>query len=91
MVVPGAVAITFSVAAVPIGAETDAGCVVIVGAGQFAETVTTAVTLLLPVALQLFETRTQYEVVTVGDTVTDALVAFAIGLLVLPDVPVYHW
>jgi hypothetical protein len=90
MVVPVTVPATVSVAVVPIGAETLAGCVVIVGARQLAETVTTAVTLLLPIVLQLFETRTQYDVVTVGDTVTEALVAFGIGLLVFPEVPVYH-
>ena len=90
MVVPVTVATTFNVAAVPRPAETLAGCVVIVAAGQFAETVTRAVVLLLPVGLQLFETRTQYDVVTVGDTVMEALVALAIGLPVLPDVPVYH-
>src|SRR5947209_9438464 len=91
MVVPGAVATTFNVAAVPIAAERDTGCVVIVGAGQVAETVTTAVVLLLPIVLQLFETCTQYVVVTAGDTVIDVFVALRIGFAVLPEVPVYHW
>jgi len=35
-------------------------------------------------------TRTQYEVVVVGLTITDELVAPPIGLDVLPLVPVYH-
>lgn len=36
-------------------------------------------------------TRTQYEVVDVGLTVTDELVAPPIGLVVLPEAPTYHW
>ena len=35
-------------------------------------------------------TRTQYDVVAAGDTVTEALVALRIGEVVLPDMPVYH-
>jgi hypothetical protein len=79
------------VATVPVGAETGAGCVVIVGEGQFAESVTTPVVLLTPIVLQLFDTCTQYVVIVfVGVTVTEELVAPLIGFDVLPDVPWYH-
>ena len=40
---------------------------------------------------QPFETRTQYEVVCAGETVTAALVPLPTGADVLPVAPVYHW
>ena len=49
---------------------------------------TVAVTLFA--APQLFDTRTQYDVVLAGLTVIDEPVAPPIGELVLPDVPMYH-
>ena len=36
-------------------------------------------------------TRTQYDVVEVGETVTEPDVAPATGLVVVPGVPMYHW
>jgi hypothetical protein len=36
-------------------------------------------------------TRTQYEVVLAGLTVTDELVWPLIGLVVFPEFPTYHW
>jgi len=48
--------------------------------------------LLTPMVLQLFDTWTQYVVIVVaGVTVTEGPVAPAIGFVVLPEVPVYHW
>jgi hypothetical protein len=39
---------------------------------------------------QEFDTRTQYDVVVAGETVTELDVAPAIGDPVFPEVPVYH-
>ena len=39
---------------------------------------------------QSFVMRTQYAVVTFGFTVSDGVVAFAIGVAVLPEPPEYH-
>ena len=84
-------ATTFNVAVVPMGADTANGCVVMVGEGQVAESVTTPVALLMPTVLQLFDTCTQYVViVATGVTVMESLVAPPIGLDVLPEVPMYH-
>lgn len=61
----------------------------VAGASDVVLTVTVAVPLFaLP---QAFVTRTQYEVVKPGATLTDAPVAPAIGFAVFPDVPMYHW
>ena len=39
---------------------------------------------------QSFVMRTQYAVVTFGFTVSDDVVALAIGVAVLPELPLYH-
>ena len=39
---------------------------------------------------QSFVMRTQYALVTFGFTVSDVVVAFAIGAAVLPELPAYH-
>src|SRR5947209_4998886 len=55
-----------------------------------AVTVTVTVAVALFTAAQLFFTETQYCVVDPGKTVTDGPVAPAIGVVVVPDVPMYH-
>ena len=65
-----------------------AGCVVIDGAVQ---TVPFTMTTVLPSCEpQAAETRTQYPVVTTGETTVLVLVASGIGLEVSPWPPVYH-
>ena len=51
----------------------------------------TVAALLSAVRLQELVTRTQYDVVTVGLTVTDDPVWPASGAEVLPLAPLYHW
>jgi hypothetical protein len=66
----------------------DCGCDVMTGAVHVPVTVTVAVALFtLPHALN---TRTQYETVAVGRTVSDGPVPSLIGVAVFPDVPTYH-
>lgn len=66
------------------------GCVPIAAAVQLF-TVTVAVLLFAPVALQEFVTFTQYDVVLDGETWIEAVVPPPTGDEVSPEVPTYHW
>src|SRR5260221_14224650 len=65
------------------------GCVVTAGAVHAVVTVT--LTALLSAVPQLFETRTQYDVVTEGLTIVLVAVAPGIGFVVATGAPRDHW
>jgi hypothetical protein len=82
------VADTLSVVDEPAAIVVDCGWDVIAGGVHELATVTVAVALFtLPQALN---TRTQYDTVAVGRTVSDGPVPSLIGVDVFPDVPTYH-
>lgn len=84
------VATTLSCAELPNVIVEPLGWLVICGALHEEVTVTVAVLLFAPVALQEFITFTQYDVVTDGETWIEAVVPPPMGDDVSPAVPTYH-
>lgn len=83
-------ATTVSVARSPPLIVGPTGCVVMAGRAQLA-TVTLTALLFTGFAPHPLLTRTQYVAFAVGRTVIDAALLFAIGDVVTPVAPWYHW